>query len=117
MPAGAPTILATSIGFDSRGRDRDDLDAGPIFDLAAELSGAVGTPKVCYLGTAMGDDAASLTAVYSALSARFRPSHLALFSMPNVDDVRAHLLAQDVIWVGGEPVGALAAARLGRPPA
>jgi peptidase E len=28
-------------------------------------------------------------------------SHLALFAMPNVEDVRAHLLAQDVIWVGG----------------
>src|SRR6195952_5502624 len=33
MPADAPTIVATSIGFDSRGRDRFDWDAGPIFDL------------------------------------------------------------------------------------
>ena len=54
MPAEHPTIIATSIGFDSRGRDRFDWDAGPVFDLAAELSGAAGTPKVCYLGTATG---------------------------------------------------------------
>jgi len=28
-------------------------------------------------------------------------SHLTLFPMPNYPDVRAHLLAQDIIWVGG----------------
>lgn len=104
MAAGTPTILATSIGFDSRGRDRNDVDAGPVFDLAAELSGAAGTPRVCYLGTATGDDAARIAGTYSALAGRFRPSHLELFSMPNVDDVRGHLLAQDVIWVGGGSV-------------
>ncbi len=109
MPADSPTILATSIGFDSRGRDRFDWDAGPIFDLAADLSGATGTPKVCYLGTATGDDAALIASVYSALSARFRPSHLEVFSMPNIDDVRGHLLAQDVIWVGGGSVANLLA--------
>lgn len=109
MPAAQPTILATSIGFDPRGRDRDDLEAGPIFDLAADLSGAVGTPKVCYLATAAGDAAASIAAAYSALTARFRPSHVELFTMPNVDDVRGHLLAQDVIWVGGGSVANLLA--------
>ena len=109
MPAEQPTIIATSIGFDSRGRDRFDWDAGPIFDLAAELSGAVGTPKVCFLGTAGGDDAAGISGVYSALSARFRPSHVEVFTMPNIDDVRGHLLAQDVIWVGGGSVANLLA--------
>ena len=109
MPAASPTILATSIGFDSRGRDRFDWDAGPIFDLAAELSGAEGTPKVCFVGTATGDDAGVIAGVYSALSSRFRPSHLELFTMPNVDDVRTHLLAQDVIWVGGGSVANLLA--------
>ncbi len=109
VPADRPTIVATSIGFQSRGRDRFDWDAGPIFDLCAELSGATGTPKVCYLGTATGDDAALITSVYSALSGRFRPSHVEVFSMPNLDDVRGHLLAQDVIWVGGGSVANLLA--------
>jgi peptidase E len=38
-----------------------------------------------------------------------RATHLELFSMPNVPDVRAHLLEQDVIWVGGGSVANLLA--------
>ncbi len=109
MPADVPTIIATSIGFDPRGFDRFDLSAGPVFDLAADLSGAAGTPKVCFIGTATGDNPAVVASVYSALSDRFRPSHLELFSMPNLADVRGHLLAQDVIWVGGGSVANLLA--------
>ena len=109
MPSDVPTIIATSIGFDSRGRDRTDWDAGPVFDLAADLSGATGTPKVCFLGTATGDDAARIAGVYSALANRFRASHVELFTMPNIDDVRGHLLDQDVIWVGGGSVANLLA--------
>ncbi|MGS0683712.1 Type 1 glutamine amidotransferase-like domain-containing protein [Nakamurella sp. GG22] len=109
MPADVPTIIATSIGFDPRGFDRFDLSAGPVFDLAADLSGAEGTPKVCFIGTATGDNPAVIASVYSALSDRFRPSHLELFSMPNLADVRGHLLEQDVIWVGGGSVANLLA--------
>jgi peptidase E len=109
MPAELPTIVATSIGFDSRGRDRYDWEAGPIFDLTAELSGATGTPKVCFLGTATGDNPTVITSVYSALANRFRASHVELFAMPNIDDVRGHLLSQDVIWVGGGSVANLLA--------
>lgn len=109
MVADHPTIVATSIGLDSRGRDRDDCDAGPVFDLAADLSGAIGTPQVCFIGTAGGDSARQIASVYSALSGRFRPSHLELFTMPNIDDVLGHLLAQDVIWVGGGSVANLLA--------
>ncbi len=109
MPAAVPTIVATSIGFDSRGRDRFDWEAGPIFDLCADRSGAAGTPKVCFLGTATGDNAQTIAGVYSALSGRFHPSHVELFTMPSIDDVRGHFLSQDVIWVGGGSVANLLA--------
>ena len=36
-------------------------------------------------------------------------SHLALFPMPNVDDIAALLLGQDVVWVGGGSVAGLLA--------
>ena len=42
---------------------------------------------------------------YTALAeCELRVSHVSLFPMPNVPDVRAHLLHQDVIWVGGGSV-------------
>jgi peptidase E len=66
------------------------------------LAGAGAHPRVCVIATAVGDDAARLAAVHNAFSkVGFISSHLTLFPMPNVPDVRAHLLAQDVIWVGG----------------
>ena len=102
MPASEPTIIATSMGFFRGDRGPYDLRPGPVFELAAELAEAGPQPRVCYLGQAVGDQPTSLTAVYGAFAdTRFRLSHLALFPMPNVEDVRAHLLAQDVIWVGG----------------
>ncbi|WP_448640086.1 Type 1 glutamine amidotransferase-like domain-containing protein [Geodermatophilus sp. URMC 63] len=110
MPATAPTILATSIGFDSRGRGPYDWAPGPVFALAAELAGAPEQPRLCYLGTATGDDPVRLAGVYGAFAgSAVRVSHLSLFPMPTVADVRAHLLAQDVVWVGGGSVANLLA--------
>ncbi|MFC4017211.1 Type 1 glutamine amidotransferase-like domain-containing protein [Micromonospora sp. GCM10011542] len=110
MPASEPTILATSMGFFRGDRGPTDLRPGPVFELAAELAEAGPQPRICYLGQAVGDQPTSLTAVYGAFAgSRFRLSHLALFPMPNVEDVRAHLLAQDVIWVGGGSVANLVA--------
>ncbi|MGY1779321.1 Type 1 glutamine amidotransferase-like domain-containing protein [Geodermatophilus sp. SYSU D01036] len=110
MPATAPTVLATSIGFDSRGRGPYDWAPGPVFDLAVELAGAPAQPRLCYLGTATGDDPARLAGVYGAFAgSAVRLSHLSLFPMPTVADVRAHLLAQDVVRVGGGSVANLLA--------
>jgi len=110
MPATAPTVLATSIGFDSRGRGPYDWAPGPVFDLAFELAGSPDRPRITYLGTATGDDPARVGGFYGAFADRdVVASHLSLFPMPTVADVRAHLLAQDVVWVGGGSVANLLA--------
>ena len=113
MPADAPTILATSGGIQEGRRTR--LSFSPLTDYAADLSGTTGRPpRVCLLATAMGDDRATLHYLTEAAQQRgFAVSHLALFPMPNVDDITGHLLAQDVVWVfGGSVAGLLAMWRL-----
>ncbi len=113
MPADAPTILATSGGRVVG--HRTPWEVGPLTEYAVDLAGVSGRrPRVCFLATALGDNAAVLQAFYDAARfAGFEASHLALFPMPNVDDPRAHLLAQDVVWVwGGSVAGLLAMWRL-----
>jgi peptidase E len=98
------------MGFLSRNRGPYDWRPGPIFDLAFELAGAPARPKLCYLGTATGDDPARVGGVYGAFAgSAVEVSHLSLFPMPTVADVRAHLLTQDVVWVGGGSVANLLA--------
>jgi peptidase E len=100
MTAEAPTILATSGGL--LPDPRTWVRPGPLLEYALELARPQGTPRICFLGTALGDQdfwAARLHAMYYERDVRV--SCLALFPMPNVADMRAHLLAQDVIWVGG----------------
>ena len=113
MPSDAPTILATSGGrVDGR---RTPWEVGPLTEYAVELAGVSGRrPRVCFLATALGDNAAVLLNFYDAARfAGYEASHLALFPMPNVDDIRGHLLAQDVLWVwGGSVAGLLAMWRL-----
>jgi peptidase E len=97
MAADAPTILATSMGFRRGGRR---WVPGPVFGFAFGLAGVDDRPRVCFIATAGGDQPASISGFYGAFAGTdVRASHLALFDMPGVDDVRGHLLAQDVIWV------------------
>lgn len=113
MAADAPTILATSGGVVPDDRLRWRL--GPLTEHAIELAGVTGrAPRVCFLGTACGDDAGLYRDFYAAAQQRgLEASHLQLFTMPNVDDVTAHLLDQDVVWVwGGSVAGLLAMWRL-----
>ena len=113
MPADAPTILATSGGIRDGRRTR--LAFSPLTDYAVELSGVTGRPpRVCLLATAQGDDPAALHYLTEAAQdSGFAASHVALFPMPNVDDITSHLLAQDVVWVlGGSVAGLLAMWRL-----
>ena len=88
-------IVATSSGG-FLPDERYGMRPGPLLELCRTLSGA-DEPRVCGVFTATGDDAARRAAWYAAMAdAGWRPSHLALFPMPNVDDVRAHLVT-DVV--------------------
>lgn len=111
MTADEPTILATSAGF-ARGPRYSifDLRPGPIHHFAAELANAGDTAKFCFLHQAIGDQENWIGATYAAFAKTgYRASHLQVFPMPNHDDIRAHLLEQDVIWVNGGSVANLVA--------
>lgn len=101
------TILATSGGFE---RDvRDGLVPSGLAKTALRLSGAQ-RPKLCFVGTASGDDIGYIQLTYAAFAGwSVDVSHLALFPMPNVDDLRRHVLDQDVVWVGGGSAAGLLA--------
>lgn len=64
-------------------------------------------PKICFVPTPSGDLPEHIEKFYAAYSARdCAPSHLAFFRKPDSGSVplsmyRAHLLDQDVIYVGG----------------
>ncbi|MFC7527892.1 Type 1 glutamine amidotransferase-like domain-containing protein [Actinoplanes sp. GCM10030250] len=110
MTADVPTILATSAFFRRGGRGPFDLRPGAIHYFAAELANARSAPKICVLAQATGDAEARIGAFYAGFAGtEFTMSHLQLFPMPNVDDIRSHLLAQDVIWVDGGSVANLCA--------
>jgi len=63
-------------------------------------------PKVCFLPTASGDADHYVVRFYRHFAAsRCEPSHVSLFRRDcGTDDVRAHLLAQDLVYVGGGSV-------------
>jgi dipeptidase E len=60
-------------------------------------------PRVCFLPTASGDADHYVVRFYRAFPAsRCEPSHISLFRRETgVGDPRAHLLSQDLIYVGG----------------
>jgi peptidase E len=84
-----------------------DGGAFRLVEHAVSLARPRGRPRLCYVPTAVGDAEAAIER-FTALAAERRPdievSVLALFPQPSVPDVRAHLLAQDVIIVSGGSV-------------
>ncbi len=101
-------ILATSGGFKPGRRTR--LVPGPLIEHAFGLANSPARPRFCYVGTAGGVNPLYTAAVYEAFVGRdVAVSHLSAFPMPTVEDVRGHLLAQDVVWVGGGSVAGLLA--------
>ena len=108
MPADSPTILATSGGYVRP--ERGDLAFAGLVHHAVDLSGTTARPRICQLGTANGDSRTFNAAFSEAgAAAGYDVTHLNLFPMPSVDDMEAHLLAQDVVWVNGGSVANLLA--------
>ena len=71
-------------------------------DHVLALSGAE-RPRICFLPTASGDADHYVVRFYRAFAApRCEPSHISLFRRETgVGEPAAHLLAQDIIYVGG----------------
>ncbi|HET8600374.1 MAG TPA: peptidase E [Segeticoccus sp.] len=109
MPTDTPTILATSGGY--RQHPRLQVAFNDLVHHAVALSGAAGRrPRVCHLGTAGGDQRWWGDAMTEAgRQAGFDLTNLTLFPMPNVEDLEAHLMGQDVVWVNGGSVANLLA--------
>jgi peptidase E len=99
-------ILAIG-GGGFQANERYGWQPGPLMEHALSLTGKE-APKVCGLFTATGDDVARIANWYAAWSGRPEAaSHVAVMPMPNVDDLRKHLLAQDAVYVGGGSVAGL----------
>lgn len=82
-------------------------DSFGLIGYALSLAGRGPGMRVCYVPTAVGDAAAAIeacTARFARHPAQIEFSALRLFTQPSVPDVRAHLLAQDVILVEGGSV-------------
>lgn len=58
-------------------------------------------PKVCFLGTAGGDDPAYIQKFYAAMANKaVEPSHLSLFKPPQ-GSLRDYVFSKDLLYVGG----------------
>lgn len=97
-------IVAGSGGFIF---DYPRLRVGPILRYAFDLT-KKDKPRFCLIATAIGDDAKYIANFYDACSNEsVEASHLALFPMPNHDDIEQFILSQDIIWVAGGSVANL----------
>ena len=80
------------------------MEAGnPLLDEHALALTGVECPKVCFLPTASGDADHYIVRFYRAFAAgRCQPSHVSLFRRDGgAADLAGHLLAQDLVYVGG----------------
>src|SRR6201987_4623223 len=100
MVTSQPQIVAFGGGGFSMESGNPLLD-----DHVMALTG-VARPRVCFLPTASGDADHYIVRFYRHFAAsRCEPSHISLFRREtSVADPRAHLLAQDLIYVGGGSV-------------
>jgi dipeptidase E len=100
MRSRIPQIVALGGGGFSMERSNHLLD-----DYVLSLTGA-SRPRVCFLPTASGDADHYVVRFYRRFSANCEASHISLFRRDQggsgvEDDLEQHILAQDVIYVGG----------------
>lgn len=91
--------------------------ASPLLDDFALSLADAERPRVCFVPTASGDADHYVVRFYRTFSARAATSHVSLFRRDRgagavEGDLREHLLAQDVIYVGGGSVVSLIGAWL-----
>ncbi len=97
--SGTPQIVAFGGGGFSMESGNPLLD-----EFVCSLTGKE-RPRVCFLPTASGDADHYIVRFYNAFRDRSFPSHLSLFRRERgAEDVREHLLSQDLIYVGGGSV-------------
>jgi dipeptidase E len=98
-------VIVAMGGAGLRPEDYDPRMAAYVLSLARRER-----PRVCFVGTASGDAPAYVTNFYRAFSGHHdcEPSDLALFER-TVADLRAFVLAQDVVYVGGGNTASLLA--------
>ncbi len=82
-----------------------EKDSTALDDYVLSLTAAV-RPRVCFLPTASGDADHYVVRFYRRFSAHCEASHISLFRRDQggrgvEDDLACHLLAQDLIYVGG----------------
>lgn len=77
-----------------------------LLEYAVSLAADGGRKRVCFIPTATGDFPSAIEAVTEVFAGRedVAFSVLTLFTQPSVPDIGAHLLAQDVLLVGGGSV-------------
>jgi len=94
MADSGPRILA--LGGASLLASSND---GALHQYLLDLTG-LERPRICFVGTASGDNHEYTAAFYGFFARRAEASHLGLFDR-RVDDIGAFLGEQDVIYVGG----------------
>jgi peptidase E len=94
MAEAGPRILA--LGGASLLASSND---GALHQYLLDLTG-LERPRICFIGTASGDNHEYIAAFYTFFARRAEASHLGLFDR-RVDDIGAFLGEQDVIYVGG----------------
>ncbi|MEV1174846.1 peptidase E [Nonomuraea sp. NPDC049784] len=107
--SGQSHILAIGGGSFRPSRRHSFIEASPLLRYGLDLTGQ-DRPKLGLVATAVGDSDEWLLKMYGAFAGwDVELSHLTVFPMPNVEDPRAWMLEQDMIYVSGGSVANLMA--------